>query len=440
MKKIISYMMLVMMLTFVGPKPADALILDPAALAGKISEWVGKVTDAVTKITQQISQIKQTATQGFSKAELFSKGKEYLGKYGLDKLNIKKLSAKNKKALVEDTKEKEKDQLESDKEFYQETSQKYYESKKNVLKDNMTELETNLKSTKLELNTKENELRVKESQYKTLKAQEADERTIDKARDEYEEVAAEVETLKLKKEELEENIDTLEKDQKLLDEEASKIGTSADPEYKAYEDRIKALEASQDIEVEVGAQNLKEDDEWDSEGIMASFTLSDEEYKNFIKKYFYSEFNISGDVDKLAYQTEMDKVMRSRRQLVVNSAVHLLQVTATIRRELPERSNIIKEMFDGVRSTDSEFQAIGYYSGTKVENIRALLLYARLQSARLQYMAAKDLLIIEPRRRGNPGDETNSGFDLGKYKLTDSYVKAIEDEANKKIDAFAEVK
>ena len=99
------------MLTFVGAKPADALVLDPAALSAKISDWVGKINDAVTKVTNQISQIKQTASQlGQGKAALFAKGKEYLKKY--------KVSLMGKAVIKEDTKEKEKGQLEDDKKFY----------------------------------------------------------------------------------------------------------------------------------------------------------------------------------------------------------------------------------------------------------------------------------------------------------------------------------
>lgn len=432
MRKIASYIMMIMMLTFVGAKPADALVLDPAALSAKISDWVGKINDAVTKVTNQISQIKQTASQlGQGKAALFAKGKEYLKKY--------KVSLMGKAVIKEDTKEKEKGQLEDDKKFYQETSQKYYEVKNNVLNDNKTEMNESLIKVKSELARKEAQARTKKQNYEMIKSQSDDVEKISKAMEEYETVQAEVNELKLKQKDLEGNLNELEKSQKLLNDEASKIGTSEDPEYKAYEDKIKALESSKDIEVNIGANNVN-GKEWDSEGLMQEFTISEENYKNFVKKYFYSEFNISGNVDKLAYQTEMDKVLRSRKELVVNRAVHLLQVTATIRRELPERTNLIKEMYDGVRSSDNEFQAIGYYSGTKIENMRALLLYAKLQSAKLQYMAAKDLLIIEPRRRGNVEDEEYE-FNLSKYKLTDAYVNAIEDEANVGIDdAFKGIK
>ncbi|MBE6463240.1 MAG: hypothetical protein E7005_05755 [Alphaproteobacteria bacterium] len=433
MRKIASYIMIIMMLTFVGTKPADALILDPMSLSAKISDWMGKVTDAVTKITQQISQIKQTATQGFSKLDVFKKGKEYLKKYK------GKILSKSDKAIVEDTKSKEKGQLEDDKQQYQKTSQMYYETKQNVLKDNKTELETDLKKTKTEIKIAEQNLKIQKTQYETIKANSDDVEEISKARDKYDEAQSKLDELVLRQKELEANITELEKSSELLDKEASIIGTSADPEYKAYEDRIKALDASKDEEVNIGAGDVN-DLNWDDENLIENFTIKEDEYKKFIKKYFYSEFNITGDVDKLAYQTEMDKVTRNRKHLVVNSAIHLLQVTATIRRELPERTNLIKEMYDGVRSTDSEFQAIGYYSGTKVENMRALLLYAKLQSAKLQYIAAKDLLTVEPRRRGNVDEEEYEGFDLGKYKLTDSYVKAIEDEGNIGIDAFKESK
>ena len=106
---------------------------------------------------------------------------------------------------------------------------------------------------------------------------------------------------------------------------------------------------------------------------------------------------------------------------------------------IPTKTKKIKELYDEVRTTEDEFKAIGYYSGTKIDNTRALILYAKILSTKLQYMAAKDLLIIEARRRGRAEDVDTENFDLGKYKLTDSYVKAIEEESNKGIDIHAGV-
>ena len=55
----------------------------------------------------------------------------------------------------------------------------------------------------------------------------------------------------------------------------------------------------------------------------------------------------------VAVQTETDRVMRERKKLLVDTAAHLLQVTATVRREIPERSKQVKEMFDGVRISET---------------------------------------------------------------------------------------
>ena len=78
MKKFLTCILVLTMLTVIAPKPAEALVIDVASIASKVSDWVGKITDMTSKITQQVSQIKQMATQGFSKEGLLNFAKGYL--------------------------------------------------------------------------------------------------------------------------------------------------------------------------------------------------------------------------------------------------------------------------------------------------------------------------------------------------------------------------
>lgn len=428
MKKIAIYILSISLLVSANVKPAEALILDPAALAAKISDWVGKINDAVSKVTQQISQVKQMAAQGFNKEALFGKLSDFLGKYAEEK--IKETRANIEKS----TKEKERQNLSEEKEQYAESSKKYYETKQKVIDENLKESKSELsksKEDKSKLNVKE-----KERKYNQLVEQKAPEEQIDEAYYEWQVAKMQEEELTLKIAEYEEKINEMNAEKEKVSEEASKVGTSEDPEYQAYEERLQALDASKEEEVDVNASADELEKQWDTEGILEKLTVDGDTYKAFIDKYFYNEENITngtGDNKLVLAQTETDRVMRERKQLLVNTSAHLLQVTASLRREIPIRSNQVKEMFDGVRSTDSEFQAVGYYSSTRIENARALLMYAKLLSAKLQYMAAKDLLVIDAHRTPM-SDEDFSKFNLTKYKLTDTYVNNIKEESNKSVN------
>lgn len=428
MKKIAIYILSISLLVSANVKPAEALILDPAALAAKISDWVGKINDAVSKITQQVSQIKQMAAQGFNKEALFGAFGDFLGSYG------EKLIQQQRERIKKSTKEKEKQNLSDEQQHYAESSKKYYETKQKVVDENIKEAQSELSEAKGELsklNVKE-----KERRYNELVEKKAPEEKINAAYDEWQMAKMQEEELTLKIAEYEEKIKEMNAEKEKITEEASKVGTSEDPEYQAYEERIQAMEKTEETEVSVDASEEELEEQWDTDGILEKVTVDNETYKAFIEKYFYNENNITNDGDSkdlVSAQTETDRVMRDRKQLLVNTSTHLLQVTASLRREIPERSNRVKEMFDGVRSTDSEFQAVGYYSSTRIENARALLMYAKLLSAKLQYLAAKDLLVIDVRRT-SMSDEDFSRFNLTKYKLTDTYVNSIKEQSNKSVN------
>lgn len=426
MKKIAIYILSISLLVSANVKPAEALILDPAALAAKISDWVGKINDAVSKVTQQISQVKQMAAQGFNKEALFGAFGDFLGKYG------EKLIQQTRANIERSTKEKERQNLSEEKEQYAESSKKYYETKQKVIDENTKEAQSELSTSQKELS----KLGVEEKQkkYEQLVSKEASEEQINDAYNEWQVAKMRGEDLQQRIDEYKIKIDEMKEEKEKVAEEASKIGTSEDPEYQAYEERLQAMDASTEEEVDVNASTEELEEQWDTQGILEKVTVDNDTYVAFIDKYFYNEENITNsDNNLVAAQTETDRVMRERKQLLVNTSAHLLQVTASLRREIPKRSSHVKEMFDGVRSTDSEFQAVGYYSSTRIENARALLMYAKLLSAKLQYMAAKDLLVIDAHRTFM-SDEDFSKFDLAKYKLTDAYVNNIKEQSNNSVN------
>ena len=430
MKKFLTCILVLTMLTVTAPKPAEALVIDVASIASKVSDWVGKITDMTSKITQQVSQIKQMATQGFSKEGLLNFAKGYLKDVG------KNLASQAKNKLLEDTKAKEKAKLESDKSMHTETATAFYDEQTNIVNENISEVNSQLNQAKSELNSKKRERDSKKSAYEKMKERGTLEE-IEKAFNKYNTLEGIVNELELEVKNLEGIKDDYEEQKDKLSEEKSKIGTAEDKDYARIENKIEAMrDTGEKIDFNVDVDG----EEWDAVD-MEKFSTDKEVYTQFIKKYFYDASNINGDTKEnqiVQSQAEMERVMRARRQLIVDQAAQLLQLTASIRRNIPTRSAKVKEMFDGVTSTDSELQAIGYYSGTKIENMKALLLYAKLQTARLQYMAVKDLSTLTPYRNiysGSNEDEIE-GIDLQRYMLTSEEVNAIKEEKSKTVDLF----
>ncbi|MBR5599041.1 MAG: hypothetical protein IKW39_03275, partial [Alphaproteobacteria bacterium] len=299
-------------------------------------------------------------------------------------------------------------------------------------------IEEQLKEAKDEEKTREEnvksicqtEVNQKKSIYENLKKSNASDETIANAADDYERSKMKCDEENMALAQAKKHKEFLEESKKSNEEEKQKVGTAADPVHQKYQERIDAISQLEEKTVEIGAKETNEN--WDDVDVIEAYTITESEYVDFINQYFINESNIQGGL--VGTQTEIDRVMRERRRLFINTAVHLLQVSGSTRRDIKTKTTKIKELYDEVRTTEDEFKAIGYYSGSKIDNIRALVLYAKILSTKLQYMAAKDLLTIEPSRRGKAEDASYDKFDLTKYKLTDSYVKAIEEDSNKGID------
>ena len=400
MKRLLIATALIFSLAF-RPVPAEALIIDAPTLAAKISEWAGKLADASTQITTHVSQAKQMTSQGFNKEELFGLAKEYATENG------KKLVQEKMKKVVEGTKKKNKDKLQAEQDAYIEGRNLYYDEKIGIVEES-----------------------IKETRSESVKHIPGE---AEKAQDEYMTAQMEYDALVAACTELDTLAITLESQRDTLENEKAKVGTSEDPQYVSYQTRLKELDADKEDETFVSKVADEEDIEWSMKSnpdIVNQFTPTEEDYKKFIERYFYDPEELDsalGDEGRIMHQTKIDAVARERKYLLTNTAAHLLQVTATLRREIPVRTEVIDEMFKNTPKATGELEAISSYSATRIENMKALLMYAKLQSARLQYMAARELLNLNGVKTPNG---TYKDFDLEKYILTKEYVDKIVKEAD----------
>ena len=423
MKRLLIATALIFSLAF-RPAPAEALIIDAPTLAAKISEWAGKLADASTQITTHVSQAKQMTSQGFNKEELFGLAKEYATENG------KKLVQEKMKKVVEGTKKKNKDKLQAEEDAYVEGRNLYYDEKIGIVEESIKETRSLQTSKESERDQKRAEVQQKKAKYESVKHIPGE---AEKAQDEYMTAQMEYDALVAACTELDTLAITLESQRDTLENEKAKVGTSEDPQYVSYQTRLKELDADKEDETFVSKVADEEDIEWSMKSnpdIVNQFTPTEEDYKKFIERYFYDPEELdsaSGDEGRIMHQTKIDAVARERKYLLTNTAAHLLQVTATLRREIPVRTEVIDEMFKNTPKATGELEAISSYSATRIENMKALLMYAKLQSARLQYMAARELLNLNGVKTPNG---TYKDFDLEKYILTKEYVDKIVKEAD----------
>lgn len=423
MKKIGKIISVMLITTVFCVRPAQALMIDAAALSAKISEWVNKVTDATTKISQQVSQIKQMASQGFNKEMLAELAGEYAKSYGSNLLKANKM-----KENVGGTKEKNKDAIEEEKELYVNNKNLYVDEKIEIVNKTVEDTSKLLTETNQSKQQKKIDVESKKQEYEHAIG------TPDEAKayDDYMTAQMEYERLETASSELNDVLNEYKGQLSEWQTEKSKIGTEEDSEYVRYQERLDALESN---DTDVGSNNSETPfigtveaaagDEWDKEETIEKYELKEEDYKNFMKYYFYNPKELGNNTD---YQTKIDAVTRNRRYLLINSAVHLLQVSATLRREIPVRTEAIDAMFQNTPQAPGELEAIASYSATRIESMKALLMYAKLQAARLQYTAARELQNLDAVKVPSE-DYQYEEFDLGKYILTQEYVDQSISEA-----------
>lgn len=435
MKKFVATLILAIFLTGITSGPAKALILDPLQLATKVSGYLEDVKEGVDKVTQQINQIKMMLTQGFTLSELTSLANKYI-------LTEKfKNAIKKKMKNIEENKKKKKLKAQQDKmKWEKETKIQLYTDKLNVVNKDTEILENSLQEVKTELNQKKQECEDKRIDMEN----EADSEKKVEKNDIYEQCKSEQEELENNEIEQTEMIKKYKKDAQEIKAKLNEV-KSGDAEYKEQQAMIDATQAAQDSEEIIEADNLGQNDEWDNEQSMSKFNLEEKDYQDFISRYFYDPSSIKGEgsTGMIDYQSKMDRVTRERRFLLVNTSVHLLQVVTSVRREIPVREHSLEAYSNQTAESKDELEAVSAYAATRIEAAKALLLYAKVMSAKLQYLAARDLLneslskeLTDP-VTGKVKEYKD--FDLGKYILTPEFIKYQLEKSNPEKDLVDQV-
>ena len=430
MRKIVFSIALASLLNVGYIKPATSgLIIDPAAIAQNIGGNTQVIYDTVTQGIQQANMLKQAATQGLNlnflkalvSAGIFVKGT---------------ISTTN--PMVQSTKGKNSGLLEIERDLYGEAAKAEKEKKVEIVKNDITKDQALLNAKRNERIEKKAALDKAEARYNQLQgsgtmeeAQALDEFAT--AKSEYDKVVADIE-------ELDSAIKRQDKILVELENEAAKAGTEADEKWADMNERAKIiLNEQEDNQINVETEN-DDNQDWAKIENFNDFSIANEAYKEFIKMYFYEQNDqaytnlLEGKALRTArqeHQAKGDKLERQRKYLVINTAAHLLQVSATVRRELPMRESKAKDWFDKTKTASSELEAIATYSNSRIENARALTLYARLLAAKLQYLAAREINSLSPKKQGKVSDNDFGKFDLEKYILTKEYIDELVKNSNK---------
>ena len=411
MKKILSVIILSAFLVTGSPKPAQAIVIDPGQIAAKIAEIVQDIADAVQTGIQEINKVKQMAAQGFNYQALIDKATEFATKYAIDYFT-QKILTKRFKEVEGDTNKQNKKVLEKDKENDKEATEALYDKQLEIIEEEIS----NTSSAQADAASKRSNAKAKEASAKAAYDAETSPEAKNQKLTEYMKWAAEAEMWSNNYAELDRKYYELVKQQEYLLQEKNKI-TSEDNQYKALEERVGAMEEDKNklITVDPG------ETEWDEVNV-EDYDIN-KYYDEFMQQYFFDpkELGDGGKEGVMSHQSRIDRIMRQRRYLVVNSAAHLMQVAASMRRSLPVEYKKNKEMFTSIGQDEGELAAMSVYSATRVENARALLMYAKLLCAKLQYQTARDLVKSDVER-----DMTNNAdFNLEKYILDSADVEAM---------------
>ncbi len=426
MKKKFYSIIVALFITVWNIKPAAAtIVIDGTEFTGKTAEWAQVLLDSGGKSIQQVMQDALMHGQGF----VIDTVKGYLTDFVKNALNK---DGKSPFEPVEDsTKQKNVDIKIADRDAYQESVQTLYNKKYDIAKAQLEkEKDEAITYGKLCESAIIN-ASTKKQAYEAVKGQVGKEEA---AFDEYSKAVSNLTNICNTADEL--NIKVKEQQEMvgMLEEQKLKAGTDADPKYVELKKRAEASE--QAVIDETPVQDESQKTTW--EEIDAKLPTEDE-FKEFYKKYFDDpESNLLSEagskVDVLKTNTQSETVEIQRKWLRANTAIHLLQVSASARREVPVRSHAVKQMYENTKTESGETAAINAFAQTRIENARALLLYAKLLSAKLQYMAAHELytLPIQLERDNDSPNTINYGkFDMQHYELTEKYKDELVKRGNK---------
>ena len=421
MKKIGLSVILSVFIIIGGTRPAPATMVDVTQIMGKISDYIQKLSDTTQKISQQINQIKLMATQGFDLSQLRDIADEFI----IPELKIQQKITQ----LVKASKKKKTEVAAANQNLYKKGAATNYETKKDVAAQDVSYLQGELAIAQANLSAT-----IPECSQKYL---DWDLEDVVWEKDRkwgvYVECKTRQDLYASQVEELSAAVQTMigvQIDQGIKESRARNKDKNYKERQKHLETLANAAYKNDTAEGEGGetAKFLTTDAgggaEWDTEGTAQKYQKKSEDYFKFARRYFYDpdDPRFCGDgwgKEKMVmFQSNTDRLNRERRYLYINSAAHLLQAASTARREIAKRMGGEDKIGGETAEAPNEYDAMSSYSATRIEHIKALLLYAQVQSAKLQYLAAKELLQAELRKSGIIND--NGRFhliDLSKYAM-----------------------
>jgi hypothetical protein len=437
MRKFLCILITTSMLFLSNVKPASAnIVFDLTEIISEISEVVGKITDAAGKITNSVNMVKQTLSQGFSKEMLLKVVGKVAGKY----INAF-IASKTANKIVEAADAK-------NKEIYKQEVDTY-----------VAAIEEDIKAKEEETSQQKREVMLAIAKMKTavlaqtsvvkLAGEKCDNAIVGrkKACELYGKERSKLDTMTLELRNLEAKDRELDEVKKSIAKQ--KIDMKEDPKIKKLEARVEDIEnrvkekeaemAAKKQEKEELIRKAKEEAQWDAEeSLLEDFNVNNKDYEFFLNTYFYNSKNINEGENKfIAHQGKRDDVERERRQLLIDASIHLMQVTATLRADATSRRILIEEFTKTTVEGEGETESISSYSATKIEYIRALLLYAKMQTAKLQYLAAKEIIDLNETKSFEQSDIKNyMNNDLKRWQLTTKDVmEKIRDNGRESLNA-----
>ena len=409
MKKIFITTFLTLILVFSAIQPAEAgLKVDFGMVTGKVSGFVQKINEGVQKVTQQINHVKKMASQGFNLDAIKGKAQGFI-KQG--KSMAQNFLKSQLKMLIASAAKQRAEEKAAAKELYQEALQQKYQAQLNLIDENINELDNQISETEDKIRAKSNEC----GGYKSSAA-EGDSEAVTA----YSNCSMELTRLEEDKKAFSELKTSLQHEKEETSEQAKEIGTAKDAEYQANKQREELVnetakeEKKDPVQAEFGSN-----DEWDKVDV-SKFEKKDE-YKKFAEQYFYDPKKVDNTSGAIVHQSKIDRITRDRRYLFVNTATHLMQVATTARYQKEQINKAVKDIADSTAEGTGTTEQIQTFSLTRWQNTKALLVYAKILSAKLQYLAARGLLTAELQKDldNNPD---YSAFNPEIYDLTKEYV------------------
>lgn len=435
MRKFLCILITTSMLFLSNVKPANAnIVFDLTEIVSEISEIVGKITDAAGKITNSVNMVKQTLAQGFSKEMLLNVVGKVAGKY----INAF-IASKTANKIVEAADEKNKEIYASEVEYYEAATKEELNAKDKETKKQRAEVIAAMAKMKIAMEAQE--VAVNLARDKCNKALVGRKKLCEIYANEdtkLSKIVLEYRNLEAKKKEL---------DEVQLDINKQKIDMREDPKLKKLEakvadidQRIKDKEAEMEAkkrEKEELIKKAKEEAQWDAEeSLLEDFNVNEKDYEFFLNTYFYNTAEIDETENKFtSSQGRRDDIVRARRQLLLDATIHLMQVTATLRADAASRRVLIEEFTKTTVEGEGETESISSYSATKIEYIRALLLYAKMQTAKLQYLSAKEIIDLNEDKHFEDASDYLQN-DLNRWRLSKSKInRYIRSEVRKSRNA-----